>query len=411
VKIGGRNLALPELSPRVRRVGKWAGYPLFGLVVFLSVLYAALPLDRIKDRLEIEAGTRGFDMQIGRMGSALPLGLKAQDVILRTKPTTPGEKPMRLAVDKVEVHPELLRLLFGRLAASFDVTALGGKVSGMVAPGTDVTAAVHMRDLDLSQVPNIESLTKLPIAGTLAADADVNMSKGKLGEMKGQVHISCTNCSVGDGKAKLVIPNDPFLAAGLTVPRIKLGTPEGRATIDKGVVKIASLEAHSSDVDLKVEGDIALRDPIDFSTTNLCVMYKLNPELLKREPKFQLLAQNADPNSKRPDGYYGLRVSGRLGSQPIPARCGTGGGTPVVPTSPAARPAGALNNSFHPPPAYRATPPRVPVAMPDMPPPQPLPMPTTVEPQPPVHVGAPVRGIPVPPTPPTEIETTTQDSN
>src|SRR5262249_40400888 len=152
---------------------------------------------------------------------------------------------------------------------------------------------------------------------------------------------------------------DAFLAQGLTVNPIKLGSPEGKVKIDKGAATIVSLEGRSADMEYRVEGDVQLRDPVGVSSANLCVLFRPTAALTKREVAFELLPRGLDQMAKRADGFYGIRMSGRLDAMTMaPARCGgagRGGGAPP-PLAPAAtgfapsRP----SPSFAPPPSVAA---------------------------------------------------------
>src|SRR5262245_8994865 len=111
MKLAGRTLALPPLPPWALRTARYAGYPLFGVFVFVLTLYLSLPWDRVKDRLELEAASAGLDVQIERMGPAFLLGLKAKNVTLRTRPVNPSDKPSRFVFDEIVAHPSLLSML------------------------------------------------------------------------------------------------------------------------------------------------------------------------------------------------------------------------------------------------------------------------------------------------------------
>src|SRR5262249_24420710 len=115
---------------------------------------------------------------------------------------------------------------------------------------------------------------RLPMGGVLRAGGELVLAKGRFAEGKGGLKIECKACSIGDGKAKLVIPGAAFLQQGVTVPKVALGNLEGELVVDKGSAKMTGFDGHSADMDLKIEGDIALRDPWQFSTVNLCMAFR-----------------------------------------------------------------------------------------------------------------------------------------
>jgi type II secretion system protein N len=380
VKIGSRTINLPfnlpPLPPWVVRYGRYAAYPTFGIFVFLMVLYLSLPWDRVKDRLELEAAAAGMDVRIDQMGPAFLFGLKAKGVTLRTRPVNPADKPGRFVFDEISAHPGIIGLAFGHVSSTFAAEAFGGDISGYFSRATDTEANFTAKGIDLGQIPGLEGLVKLPMSGIMKAAGSIEMPKGHLAEAKGDLKIDCKTCTIGDGKAKLVIPGDAFLQQGVTVPKIGLGSPEGKLVIEKGTAKITGFEGHSPDMDIKIEGDIALRDPWQFSTANLCLAFRPTQALIKREAVFELLGRSLDQTAKRADGYYTVRVSGRLDSMFfMPAHCGGGPGGPTTAAPP--RPAGV---GFAPPPsvapAGMAAPPPAPpnlVPPPAMAPPAPPP--------------------------------------
>jgi type II secretion system protein N len=401
VRIG--RFTIPKPPPWARRAGRYAGYPLFGLLVFLTVLYLSMPWTRVRDRVESDAQTAGWDIRIGSLGPAFLFGVKARDVVLRTHPANPQEKPLRLVFDQVVAHPGIIGLITRHPSVGFWLGAFGGEVEGHYSDSGDVEARLTGRALDLGQIPGLESATRLPLAGVVKVDVDLALPKGRFSEAGGEATLECKGCSVGDGKAKVPLGNNSFFSEGLTVPKIGLGNVEGKITVDRGTAKIASLETHSADLDLKVEGDVTLRDPPNFSSVNVCVAFRPTQALIKRDPKFEVLSQAPDlQNAKRPDGYYTVRMSGRLDALfAVPARCGAGSG-PVPPGAsarggfrpmPSGGPSAPSPSTFQPP-----APSNFPTPQPQAPPPPP-PQPSLPPPPPPPAVLS-VDAAVAPPTPP-----------
>ena len=148
---------------------------------------------------------------------------------------------------------------------------------------------------------------------------------------------------LGDGKTPLVVPGSSFLAGGLTLPRTRLGEFGGHVAIDKGIAKLQGVEAKSPDLEVTLEGDVTLHDPLPTSTVNAYLRFKFTDAFLQKAATVQAMLQMAGAQGKRPDGFYGLRLGGRLGQMsppvltPIPPIVGT-----PVPVRPGARPYIAL---------------------------------------------------------------------
>src|SRR5205823_4958768 len=98
---GGATMrALPQIPEQYQRAAKWVFYPLVALVVFNVSLYFALPRDRIRDQVLAGASDAlGMNVTAGDFDLTLFTGpgFSAKDVVLKTKPALPTEKPVRYA--------------------------------------------------------------------------------------------------------------------------------------------------------------------------------------------------------------------------------------------------------------------------------------------------------------------------
>ena len=164
----------------------------------------------------------------------------------------------------------------------------------------------------LSEIPWVKAATNLPLSGTLDLRLDANMPGLRNSATVGLLTWTCSACTVGDGKAKLIIPGDPFFAEGLGLPKIRLGNLVGRVPIDKGQGRLQGVQSKSPDGEFYVEGELKLSDAIATSFLDLYVRFKLSDTLLKSSEKIRTLLSFADEKGKRPDGFYGFRIRGPL---------------------------------------------------------------------------------------------------
>jgi hypothetical protein len=195
----------------------------------------------------------------------------------------------------------------------------------------------------------------------------------------------------------------------------------GRVAIDKGVGRLQGVQAKSPDVEVYLEGEIKLNQPLSSSSVDLYLRFKLSDALLKSSEKLRTIMQFAGSAGKRPDGFYGVRLSGPVqhlgtpvwtktspfgapasGPKPIAAKAGAG----FTPPPPAPEPVAAPSSAPAAPPAAPGRPPGVDPAVYDpkidnpppeeQEPPPPPPPPTPAPTPPPPPAAAP----PPPPTPP-----------
>jgi type II secretion system protein N len=315
----------------MRRTANYVGYPAFAVVVAIMTMYLTLPRDRIKDRLEQMFAADptsgqplaiGMDTKIEDVSLTLfsGLGIKGTNLLLRTRPVNPTDKPQRYSVDDATVHFGLFGLMLGRPSYTFKVHALKGMATGDLSSSLEESSMkLQVGGVDLASLP--PSPTGLPFEGTVSLSLDVVAKNNLMANANGSVAITIEDASIGDGKAKLSVPGDPFLSQGLTFPRIRLGKIAGQAAIEKGKARLDGFVIHSPDVDMTLEGYIELRDPIGMSQVHAYLKFKPSEALAKREPTIELLNNTMGAMAKRPDGFIGFQLTGPLTAVfPMPSK-------------------------------------------------------------------------------------------
>jgi type II secretion system protein N len=375
-----------------------------GVVVFVVALYVWFPYDRAKEVVINLASAQNLDVEIESVGPAWGLGLAFSNIHVKTRPTSPTAKPTRIVIERATVSMSPLSLLFfwTQPELSVSIDGFGGHVevtqSGSAAPPNTPPKAAHpfslevsARDVDMSQLPGIRETLNLPVTGTLKLDLDLASATGHYANAKGELSFTCTACVLGDGKTPLRIEGNPFLGGGLTLPKVRVGDLRGEVGIDGGTAKLKDVGAKSPDLELTIEGDVSLRDPLPGSLLNVYLRFKLSDAFLKSAGTLSTLLQMAGASGKRPDGFYGVRILGRAAapSTMLSATSPTGGGPPLGAVR--GRP-GIAPSTYTPPP-----PPPQPAIMPMAPPPA----------APPVVVDNPPPPPPPPPSPPPDNQVVT----
>jgi type II secretion system protein N len=387
----------PETLRRLRRAAINTG--VFWLV-FIFALYVWFPYDRAKEMAINMAAAQGLDVDIESAGPAWGVGVSFSNIRVKTRPTT--GKPTRFSIQRASVTTSIFGLLFSS-SPPFDIAldAFGGSVelSQSGAPGKkgpfrfEVTA----RGVNLNEVPGIRETINMPVFGTLKLDVDLASSSGKFADSKGAISFLCEACVAGDGKSPLKVEGNAFLGGGLTLPKVRIGDLHGEIAVDKGLAKLKGIESKSPDGEISLEGDVSLRDPLPNSIVNAYLRFKLSDAFLKSASTMQTILQMAGAAGRRPDGSYGVRMSGRLGSPTMGLSASSPVGGPTPPVRPGARstppPAYIPPSPSVPPQAMPSPPPPPPVAENPPPPPPPAPAPEQQAAPPPPE---PVRGSPPP---------------
>jgi type II secretion system protein N len=373
----------PEMLRRLRRP---VLFSLFGFCVFVVALYLSFPSERAKEVAIRTAAAKDLDLEIGSASPAFGFGVVFRDILVRTKP--PTGKPTRFTIESARLSISPWSLLPGASrTTTVALEAFGGhvEITQTGAPGKKgpFELHVHARDVKMGELPGVRDAINLPLSGVAKIDLDLSSESGKLAEAKGEIILSCDNLVIGDGKTPLKVTGNPFLSGGLTLPRVRLDDFGGRVAIDKGLAKLQEIGGRSPDGEVALEGEVTLRDPFPSSTVNAYLRFKFTDAFLKQAAAVQTILQMAGAQGKRPDGFYGMRLSGRLGQLNPPVLSPT---SPVTGAAPPPRPGtrATLTPAFRPPvpapPSPPAPAPPAPAAIaqvspPPTPPPEPAPAP------------------------------------
>jgi len=386
----------PDLLNRLRRP---ALFGLVGLVVFIVALYFSFPSERAKEVAIRTAAARDLDLEIGSASPAFGLGVVFHDILVRTRPAT--GKPTRFTIESARLSVSPWSLLSSSKTITISLEAFGGHIdiTQTGAPGKKGPFELQVRahDVRLGDLPGVRDAINLPLAGTAKVDLNILAPSGKLAEANGEITLSCDNVIIGDGKTPLKVAGNPFLSGGLTLPKLRLDDFGGHIAIDKGLAKLQEITGKSRDGEVALEGEVTLRDPLPTSTVNAYLRFKLSDAFLKQASAVATVLQMVGAQGKRPDGFYGMRLSGRLGQLNPPVLSPT---SPIIGTPlPRSGTHAAITPAFRPPPPPPSVPPPVPApaAIAAAPPPPPPPEPVAPPPPPPP---------PPPPAPPAPSATT-----
>lgn len=332
-----------NLNPRWRKRLQIVGFVAFYGFCLMLFAYLTFPYDRLKDRIitEFNAAQTGPDrmeLELDSLSSYWLSGVEAEGIRLISQPppkvgAAPGAevKPSVMSIESAHARLGLWGLLFGSLHLSFGAEAFGGSLSGATSESEGTRRLeVDIDDVALAQAPLLADVVGLPVAGTMNGEMELVLPEGLLAKADGMVKLSIEELTVGDGKAKIrdTIALPPIDAGALSF--------EGKAT--EGQLDVLTFTANGPDLELVSEGSVRLRDPIRGSLLNLSARFRFTDRYTgKNEMTRGLFGApgssapglfDLDPKNKRakrPDGFYGWRASGSLGTPyftPSPASGG-----------------------------------------------------------------------------------------
>lgn len=333
------------MTPRLMRILRWVGYPLFYVFALLLFTYLTFPYDRLKDRLvgEVNAKplTPGMQVKIDTVDSYWLSGVEAEGVQLISPPasgaTTADGKPAKsktVTLEQMHARVSLLRLLVGTLHVSFGADALGGEISGYTSDADDSRAVVAELDsVRVGDLPMLSDIVGLPLAGALTGEIDLKLPEGKFSKAEGKIALKFTDLAIGDGKAKIMNT--------IALPTLNVGelVLEGEAT--DGRLDISKFSAGGRDLELVSDGRIRLRDPFTASLAEMNLRFKFGASYRNRNDTTRALfgapgstvpaVFDLDPKvrrAKRPDEFYAWRLNGpltRISFEPASVGGGSGG--------------------------------------------------------------------------------------
>jgi type II secretion system protein N len=317
------------VKPQLKKILRYAGYPVFYLAVFAIFLVVTFPHHRLKERIEAEFNARqppaeGMHLSIDEMSGYWLTGVEAEGIKLTIPPGPPGEngkvkEPKVLEITEAHARVSLLRLLVGTTHVSFAADAFGGSLSGYTSDGGDArTIEIEMEEVAAGELPILAQAVGLPMAGTLSGTVELELPEGKLAQAVGHIELTGQGLAVGDGKAK--IKNT------IALPKLNLGELSLVAEATDGRLKIEKLSAKGKDAEVVGDGSIRLRDPFDSSLAELSLRFKFEDGYKNKNDMTRGLFGapgssmpglfDLDPDNKRakrPDGFYAWRLTGPLG--------------------------------------------------------------------------------------------------
>lgn len=299
-------LATPARLQKLRR----AAVPAAAVLAFFLFLLLTFPYEMVGRRMVVEAQRAGAELTIGSIGGRGLFGVRARDVRLRPAPG-PGEPPIELRFDRVDVSPDLFALLLRRTSFGFALQAYGGTARGHASLSNDPklpglsALRIDAPDLDVHALP-LKDLVGVEGAGRASLKVDVS-SLQPPEAANGTLSLSGRQLGVTAGNVR-----------GFPVPRTSLGDVDAAVTIDKGVARVDKAQARGGDLDGEVDGTVRLRALFSLSQADLHVRFRPGDRWLN-ENGLVKSALGLVQNARQPDGAYVFSFSGplsRLNSRP-----------------------------------------------------------------------------------------------
>jgi type II secretion system protein N len=317
---------ISNLGPRARKLVRYLGFAVVGLVTFVLAFQLTFPFDRVKDKV-VEALSEKYDTTIGDVERGIMPGrMYFKAVSLRTRPAKAGDVATTFYIERLEVDIGLLALLHGTAAIKLDAKIGAGHIKGTVAlskAGTSID--VVGEDVPSANLPTREAFG-LPMSGKLrfAVTLELPNEKAKSGKTgpdwskaDGALELACpSGCTIGDGKSKLKMAlknkgQQAFAEGGIDFGKLTLDSLLADVELKTGKLDLTKLETKSDDGEVHVDFDMMLnQDPMQSQVTG-CLRFRGSDALLKREPKTHAaLSTTGAPVG--PDNLFHIKLDGPL---------------------------------------------------------------------------------------------------
>lgn len=276
---------------------KYLGYAAFFVFAVLFFFYQTFPWDAAKDRIfSMVKSSSGVTLEAESLEPSWITGIEATKLKI-----TPRRATESFELERLTARAKLLSFLTGKR---------GFTASAPIAMG-EVDADVEMADATLKigtevhgvQLELVSALKDAgyPLQGTLTLDADLllGLKDPKLSNGKIKLKIAGLALPGGTKLGMVSLPADH----GVTIGDVDLEIP-----VVDGTAQFKGTKIQGTDVDVTVDGDIDLMNPMSRSKLNLSVAAKPKAALLD----FIGPLLNMYKRYQSKDGFYNFVVSGSV---------------------------------------------------------------------------------------------------
>lgn len=285
---------------REKRWARWLAYSAFSWAVFSISLYLTFPSDQVKERLvQAAQANAGIRLRVESVGLAFPPGLTLRDSYLVLREPDPEAQKGAVAIhlSRLTVRPSLLGLLTGKPALSFDARLWDGSLHGKAGKNDEGShVKLHAKGLDLSQ--SVLGAIGLQASGKVD-ELSLHAAGPRLREMTGELTIRGSDLVLEGGAVN-----------EFELPRVALGTLEGKIAIGEGRAEIETFQAEGEDISATVEGSIRLADRLSLATLQTKLRFKPTEAFWQRNEMLRAGASMALKQDS--EGYHSIQLYGQL---------------------------------------------------------------------------------------------------
>jgi type II secretion system protein N len=291
------------------------GYGGFAVLSFLVALRWTFPSQEVKERLIVEAGIRGWQIDVDKVSAGGLMGVKARGVKLAS------DTGLAIPIDELTASLRPLPLLIGRRSVTFDVAIYDGRVKGTADLSGDQHVAAEVDGVDLGAALPLRKATGLDLLGRMQGSMDVTVPAAQNAKPSGKVDVRVTDAGLAGGQLPI-----PGMSSGLPLPRMGFGEVNASVQITDGKATFQRLDAKGGDAELTTQGLYFLVQPrMEFAPIYGTAKVRVAEAFWSKSgtQSFKGLAEAALAQSKGTDGWWNFTVTGSAGHprvMPAPQR-------------------------------------------------------------------------------------------
>ncbi len=282
------------------------GYGAFSALAFLLALRWTFPAEAMKERLIMEAGARGWQIDIEDVSAGGLVGMRARGMKLE------NASGLAIPIEEVTASVRLLPLLAGRRSIAFDVRIYDGRVRGTAdLSGSARRLALDVDGVDLGSALPLRKAAGVDLLGRLTGSADVTIPEAPNEKMSGRVDLRVREAGVAGGQLPI-----PGITSGLPLPRMGFGEIAAAVKLGDGKATFEKLEAKGGDAELQTDGLYFIVQPrMEFAPISGKAKVKVQEAFWSKSGTqgFKGLADVALASAKGPDGAWSFAITGAVG--------------------------------------------------------------------------------------------------
>ncbi len=282
------------------------GYGAFALLSFLLALRWTFPAQEVKERVILEAGMRGWQIDVDDVSAGGLLGVTARGVKLAS------DTGLSVPIDEVTASLRLLPFLVGRRSVAYDVRLYDGRLRGRA----DLSDAVQhvtaeASGIDLGAALPLRKASGLDLLGRVQGTADVTLPASPGEKASGRVELRVKEAGIAGGQLPI-----PSMSGSLPLPRMAFGQVDATLQIADGKATFQRLEARGGDAELTTQGLYFLVQPrMEFSPIFGTARVRVAEAFWTKSGTqgFKSLAEASLAQAKAGDGTWVFNVTGSVG--------------------------------------------------------------------------------------------------